>query len=98
MYYIQQQCTACKNSMHCKARQVLRNLFSINQRNGSEMTFAFVEGATNVNLKNLKLSYDWMTWCRQHSADINYIMVEDLNLWLILAKTLLKLKALKSAL
>ena len=54
MYYIQQQCTACKNSMHCKARQVLRNLFSINQRNGSEMTFAFVEGATNVNLKNLK--------------------------------------------
>ena len=38
--------------MHCKVRQVLCNLFSINQGNGSEMTF--VTGATKVNLKNLK--------------------------------------------
>ena len=37
--------------MHCKARQVLRDLFSINQGNGSEMTF--VAGATKVILKNL---------------------------------------------
>ena len=34
--------------MHCKARQVLRDLFNKNQGNGSEMTF--VSGATKVNL------------------------------------------------
>ena len=39
--------------MHCKARQVLRDLFSANQGYGSEMTF--VAGATKVNLKNLKI-------------------------------------------
>ena len=38
--------------MHCKARQVLRDLFSINQENGSDVTFN--AGATNVNLKHLK--------------------------------------------
>ena len=44
--------------MHCKARQVLRDLFSANQGNGSEMTF--VAGATNVRFKIWKPSYDWM--------------------------------------
>ena len=38
--------------MHCKAGQVLRDLFSTNQGNGSEMTF--VAGATKINFKNLK--------------------------------------------
>ena len=38
--------------MDCKARQVLRDLFSTNQGNGSEMTF--VAGATKVHIKNLK--------------------------------------------
>ena len=38
--------------MHCKARQVLRVLFSTNQGNGSDMTF--VAAATKINLKNLK--------------------------------------------
>ena len=38
--------------MHCKARQILRDLFSINQGNGSEMLI--VVEATQVNLKNLK--------------------------------------------
>ena len=38
--------------MHCKARQVLRDLFSIKQGNASEVTF--VAWATKVNLKNLK--------------------------------------------
>ena len=37
---------------NCKARQVLRDLFSINQGSGSEMTF--MTEATKVNLKNLK--------------------------------------------
>ena len=37
--------------MYCKARPVVHDLFSINQRNGSEMTF--VAEATKVNLKNL---------------------------------------------
>ena len=39
--------------MHCKARQILRDLFSINQGNGSEMLI--VVEATQVNLKNLKI-------------------------------------------
>ena len=39
--------------MHCKARQILRDLFSTNQGNGSEMIF--MAGATKINLKNLKI-------------------------------------------
>ena len=38
--------------MHCKAWQVSCDLFSANQGNGSEMTFA--AGGTKINLKNLK--------------------------------------------
>ena len=38
--------------MYYKARQVLRDLFSTNQVNGSEMTF--VARATKVNVKYLK--------------------------------------------
>ena len=37
---------------HCKARDILHDLFSTNERNGSEMTFQ--AGATKFNLKNLK--------------------------------------------
>ena len=47
--------------------------------------------ATKFSLKNLKPYYDWMNWCRQHSEDINYIVMEGLNLWPILAKVLLEL-------
>ena len=36
-------------------------------------------------------SNDWMTWCRKHSTGINYIMIEDLNIWSILAEVLLEL-------
>ena len=45
--------------MHYKAKKVLRDIFSTNQENSSEMTF--VTGATKINLKILKTSYDWMT-------------------------------------
>ena len=38
--------------VHCKAREVLRDLYSTNQGNTPAMTF--VKGATKVNLKNLK--------------------------------------------
>ena len=38
--------------MHCKARQILRDLYSTNQGTGSEMIF--VAGASKINLKNLK--------------------------------------------
>ena len=38
--------------MHNKVGQVLRVLFSTNQGNGSEMTFA--TGATKIHLKNLE--------------------------------------------
>ena len=41
-----------KTLMHSKARQVLRDLFSCNQGNGSEMTF--VVEADKVYIKNLK--------------------------------------------
>ena len=37
---------------HCKAAKVLRDLFSTNQENGSEMRF--VTGATKINLKKSK--------------------------------------------
>ena len=39
--------------MHCKARQILRDLYSTNQGNGSEIIF--MAGATKINLKNLKI-------------------------------------------
>ena len=38
--------------MHYEARQVLRDLFSTNKGNGSDMTF--VVGATKISLKNVK--------------------------------------------
>ena len=38
--------------MDCKARQVLRDLFSTNQGNGSKMTF--VPETDKVHMKNLK--------------------------------------------
>ena len=39
-----------------------------------------------------KPSYDWMTWYRQQSEGISYILIEgDLNLWQILRKFLPKL-------
>ena len=40
--------------MHCKARQVLRNLFSTNQGNGSEMTY--VAGAIKFSLISSQIS------------------------------------------
>ena len=45
-------CTTNNHSTHCKARQVLRDLFNTNQVNGSEITF--VAGITKINLKKLK--------------------------------------------
>ena len=38
--------------IHCKTRQVLRDLFSTNQGNDSKMTF--VAGTNKVHMKNLK--------------------------------------------
>ena len=38
--------------MQWKSRQVFRNLFSVNQGNGSDMTS--VAGASKISLKNLK--------------------------------------------
>ena len=72
--------------MQCKAIQVLHDLSSTNQRNGSEMT-----GPTKAHVKIWKPSYGWMTSCRQQSEDINYILMEDLNLWPILSEVLLEL-------
>ena len=76
--------------MHCKTRQVLRNLFSINQGNGSEVTF--VAWATiNSTSKIWKPFPGWMIWCGYLMQDINYILMEDLNLWPVLVKVLLDL-------
>ena len=63
--------------MQCKATQVLRNLFGTNQANGSDMTF--VAEATRSTSK---------TW---KPEEINYIVMEDLNLWQILTEVLLEL-------
>ena len=46
-------------------------------------------GATKTNLKNLK-TYLWMTWCKQQSEYVNFIVTWDLNLCQILAKVLFK--------
>ena len=50
------------STMHCKARQVLRDLFSTDQGNSSDMTF--VAGATKINLKTLKTwsHHLWEMW------------------------------------
>ena len=59
MYFYEKAVLHTTSLMDCKARQVLRNLFSTNQENGSEMIF--VAGAPKINLKIGKPSYDWMT-------------------------------------
>ena len=48
---IEKRKSAYNHSDDCKARQVLRDLFSTNQRNGSDVTFV---ATTKINLKNLK--------------------------------------------
>ena len=44
---------------HCKVRHILRDLFSTEQGNDSEMTF--VKGATKINLKPQTFEYLAMT-------------------------------------
>ena len=68
---------------------ILGDLSGTNQGNSLEMTF--VAGATKINLKIWKTSYDWMTWCRKQPEGINNIGMEDLNLWQILGEVLLEL-------
>ena len=75
---------------HCMATQVLCNLLSTTNE-GNDWGITFVAGATVINLKYLKTSYDLMTCCRKQSEDINYIAMEQLNLWQILAEVLLEL-------
>ena len=76
--------------MHCKTRQVLRNLFSINQGNDSEVTFA-AWATINSTTKIWKPCSGWMIWCGHLMQGINYILMEDLNLWPVLVKVLLNL-------
>ena len=52
MHFYEKSARHTTTQMHCKARQVFRNLFSTNQGNGSNMTF--VSEATKIKLKNLK--------------------------------------------
>ena len=72
--------------MHCKARQVFRNVFSTNQGNDSDMTF--VAGATKFNLKNLK------TWSHQLHSNGRFEPLTSSSRSLTWAY---KLKALKSS-
>ena len=75
--------------MHCKARKVLRDLFSTNQRNGSEIRF--VAGATKINPKNLK------TWlCLDDLMQANNLKHQlyfqiHFHFWQILTEVLLEL-------
>ena len=84
--------------MHGKARQVLHDLFSINQGNGSEVTFVAL--ATKVNLKNLK-SLLWLDDLMQATIWRHQLYIGGISEPLTSSgKTLAwayKLKALKSA-
>ena len=84
--------------MHGKARQVLHDLFSINQGNGSEVTFVAL--ATKVNLKNLK-SLLWLDDLMQETIWRHQLYIGGISEPLTSSgKTLAwayKLKALKSA-
>ena len=83
-------CTAYNKPMHCKDRQVLRDIFSINQK--MVQKWHLWQELLKSTSKIWKPSYGWMTWCRQQSEDINCIVMEYLNLWPILeAKVLLEL-------
>ena len=75
--------------MHCKASHASCDQLSTNQRNVSEITFG--AGTTKINLKIWKAGYERMTWCKKQSAGIKYIVMEDFDLWQILAKVLLQL-------
>ena len=55
-----EKCCTVYNHSDALARQVLRDLFSTNQRSDWQMTFV---AGTN----------DWMTCCRKQSEDISYI-------------------------
>ena len=58
--------------MHCKLDKSYRLYFILTKE------IAYKEhlwpGATKVNLKNLKPSYDWMIWCRQQFEGISIMM------------------------
>ena len=75
--FMKKSCTVYNHS-DALARQVLRDLFSTNQRSDSRMTFV-----AGIN--------DLMTCCRKQSKDINYILMKDLNLLQILVEVLLEL-------
>ena len=84
--------------IHCKARHVLHDLFSINQGNGAEVTF--VAWATTVNLKNLKTLL-WLDDLMQATIWRHQLYIDGRSEPLTSSgKTLTwayKLKALKSA-
>ena len=75
--------------MHYEARHVLLDVFSTNQGNSFETTF--VARATKSTSTFEKPSYDWMTQCKKQSEGIDYMEMEDLKLWQILAEVLLQL-------
>ena len=49
---MKKSCIAAITLIHYKSRQVERDIFSTNQRNDSELTFA--AAATKIKLKHLK--------------------------------------------
>ena len=55
--------------MHCKARHVLRDLFSTNQRNGSEATFVAKDIQKFENLAILDDLIQAVIWRDQYFKD-----------------------------
>ena len=74
--------------MHYKARQVLRDLFSTNQ-GIAQKWHLWQELQKNPKIWNP--IYDWMTQWKKQFEGIDYIEMEDLNLWQILPEVLLEL-------
>ena len=74
--------------MHYKARQVLRDLFSTNQ-GIAQKWHLWQELQKNPKIWNPV--YDWMTQWKKQFEGIDYIEMEDLNLWQILPEVLLEL-------
>ena len=68
--------------MHCKARKFY-TIYLVVSKEMAQIWHLWQELLKSTS-KIWKPRYDWMTWCRQQSEGINFVMMEDLNLWQIL--------------
>ena len=78
---------------HCKALQVLLCSTTKEMAQKCHLWQKLVKEISKI----WKPSYDWMISCRKQSEGINYIVMEEFNLWRILAEVFwaYSVKALK---